>query len=198
MIVIGITGQSGSGKSIAAQVFKDRGIRVVDADKIAREITLPGTKAYKNIKSVFGDEYFNEDGTLNRKKLGNTVFSDNAKLLLLNSITHPEICSIIEKIICEESLKIDAKALVIDAPLLKQVGLDKFCDVIIVVTSTIDNRIDRIIKRDGITLEAARNRAMIQEGEDYYISGATMVFKNDTTIENLKSKISKYADELEL
>lgn len=198
MIVIGITGQSGAGKSIASDVFRDRGIRIIDADKTAREVVLPGTETYTKIKKEFGEQYFNTDGTLNRKKLGELVFSDSNKLSKLNSITHPAIYSIIEKAILEENAKGNSKAIVIDAPLLKQIELDKLCDIIIVVTSDIENRIKRIMNRDDITYENTRNRMLIQEAESYYIENATKIFNNDGTIEDLYKEINKYVDELGL
>lgn len=198
MIVIGITGQSGAGKSIASDVFRNRGITIIDADRIAREVVLPGTETYLKIKEEFGEKYFNEDDTLNRKKLGNLVFSDSNKLAKLNSIIHPAICSIIEEVISEERQKGVSKAIVVDAPLLKQVGLDKLCDIVIVITSDIENRIKRITSRDDITYESAKNRMLKQENESYYIKNATKIFNNDGTIEDLFKKINKYADELGL
>ncbi len=198
MIVIGITGQTGSGKSIASNVFKDRGIKVIDADKIARNVALPGTETYYSLKEAFGEDYFLSDGTLDRKKLGKTVFDNNEKLALLNSITLPAICSIIEDEITKELVCKTSKAVVIDAPLLKQAGLDKLCDVVIVITSSKEKRISRIIDRDAISYSSAENRILRQNDEGYYVENATKVFSNDNTADQLISDVNKYAEELGL
>jgi len=197
MIVLGITGQTGAGKSIVSQTFKNRGVLIIDADKIAREVTLPGSLVSEKIKDAFGSEYF-EDGTLNRKKLGKYVFENKDKLALLNSITHPAICSIIVDVIEKERKRKCYKAVAIDAPLLKQAGLDKFCDKVIVVVSKKENRLQRITSRDLITAEEADLRILRQDEEEYYTKNADKIFNNDGLVEKLISDVNKYADELGL
>jgi dephospho-CoA kinase len=95
MIVIGLTGGIGSGKSTVSDILKEQGIPVIDGDRIAREVVEPHMPAYDEIVRAFGTEVLQQDGTLNRKRIGEIVFSDPEKLSLLNSITHKEIYRVI-------------------------------------------------------------------------------------------------------
>ncbi|KAB7496804.1 Dephospho-CoA kinase, partial [Armadillidium nasatum] len=97
MFIVGLTGGIGTGKSVVATMIQDRGIKVIDADAIARQIVEPGQPAYKKIEDGFGSNVFKENGELDRTKLGVEIFSDVEKRKLLNSITHPYIYGEIRK-----------------------------------------------------------------------------------------------------
>lgn len=183
--IYGLTGGSGSGKSSAAKILKEKGFYVIDADIIARKI-LNG-KVLNELRLAFGNSVINADGSLNRKNLAKIVFADDDKLSLLNSITHPEIARIIINEIetCgNNKVIIDAAALLVCKPLMD------ICDKIIVVCADKEVRIARIMKRDGLTYEEAKSRIDSQMTDDEMIKNADIVWHNVGTTQNLRSTIS--------
>ena len=184
--VLGLTGGSGSGKSTAAGILREYGAYIIDTDKIAREIVAPGKKAYKKIVSYFGCEILNADGTLNRKKLAEIVFSDEEKLKKLNEITHAEIFAVTKRLVSEHSDELT----VIDAPLLFDCPeILELCDKTAVVTADENVRIKRIMERDGISEELAVKRIAAQKPQDYLVSRSDIVWENNGNTENLRSVI---------
>jgi len=184
-MVVGLTGGSGTGKSTACDFFRKRGYIIVDSDKIARKVCEKGEKCFDDIVDAFGTSVLNEDGTLDRAKLGGIVFSNKEKLELLNQITH--------KYIIQKNMEIiknnpDAN-IVLDAPLLFEAGLDKVCHEIICVLSDIKKRAERIMERDLITLEKAMARINSQPDDDFYIERCTHVLYNNTTVGNLVEQL---------
>ena len=91
MYVIGLTGGIGTGKSVVAEILRERGALILDADRVGHEVYLPGRPAYEDIVAEFGQDVVAEDGTIDRKKLGPIVFGDPSKLARLNAITHPRM-----------------------------------------------------------------------------------------------------------
>lgn len=184
--VLGLTGGSGSGKSTAAVILRERGAYIIDTDKIAREIVCPGEPAYKNIVLFFGTEVLNGDGTLNRKMLAEIVFGDKEKLEKLNEITHSEIFKTVKKLIAEHK----EEFIVIDAPLLFDCPkILELCDETAVVTADEETRIRRITARDGISRELAMKRIASQRPQEYLVSKADIVWENNGNIKDLRSVI---------
>ena len=183
--IYGLTGGSGSGKSTAANILKEKGFLVIDADITAREIL--NHEVLDELRNAFGNAVIASDGTLNRKALAKIVFEDSEKLSLLNSITHPKIAkSIIDTIEKSEisNVVIDAAALLVCKPLMD------ICDKIIVVVANKDIRISRIMKRDSLTYEEASSRIDAQMSDEEMIRFADIVWNNDATPINLRSIIS--------
>ncbi len=173
-MVIGITGPSGAGKStITEYLSAEYGYFVIDADKIAREITAKGSPALDEISDEFGNLYITNDGQLDRKSLAKLVFSDKEKLDKLNKITHKYI---IQKI---KFLAANNKNSIIDAPLLFETGLDLICDKIILVMCDFQKRVERIMKRDLLTIEEAEKRINSQNNYSEYASKCHLVVNND-------------------
>ena len=168
---IWLTGGSGSGKTEVAALFAAAGYRVVDADRIAREVAEPFSRAYGEILAAFGTEICLSDGRLDRRALGNMVFSDKEKLAVLNAITHPYIIEEMEK----ESE--GAKNVVYDAPLPNTFGVR--CDKTLYVTAPQKVRIERISARDGISPEEAKARILAQSADAVYREGADAILQND-------------------
>ncbi len=173
-MIIGITGGSGSGKSTVVKYLADEGFFVIDADKVARDIVKAGEPANEQIKNHFGKEVFFDDGSLNRKKLGQIVFSDKNELEVLNSITHKYILDRIKNQIEQNK----DKDIIIDAALLKKGGLDRLCDVSILITADKDIRIKRLVKRDSIDENAAKMRISSQQTDGEYKKECDFSFDN--------------------
>ena len=145
MIILGLTGSIGCGKSSLSNILRDNNINIIDADIISRKILA-------SVFEHFGDSIKNEDGSLNRKALGNIVFNDDNKLIELNNLTHPKIK---EKILSEiEKVKLFNKnIIVIDAALLIEAGYLEIVDKVLVITCNEDIQIKRIQKRDNCSKE---------------------------------------------
>jgi len=191
-MLIGITGGSGSGKSVVASEFENAGCKVIDCDKISRNITLPGKPALIEIEKAFGSEYIDSEGNLLRKKLGSLVFSNPDALDTLNKIINTYISRAVSKEISAEN----APILCLDAPLLIEYGMDEICDVVIVVISDKENRIRRIRLRDSLSLEDAKNRINSQPDEEFYVSKADIVIYNNSTEEQFVKEIKKIINKL--
>ncbi len=163
-MVIGITGGSGSGKSMISRALSDKGFLVIDADIIAREIVKVGEPALEEIKKAFGEEVLLSDGSLNRKKLGRIVFSSKEKLNILNSITHKYITERIKEIINKNP----EKDIIVDGAVLKESGISEILDICVFVFSPEDVRKERIVKRDNLTAEEAKKRINSQKSDEEY------------------------------
>ncbi|MBE6679583.1 MAG: dephospho-CoA kinase [Ruminococcaceae bacterium] len=179
MKIIGITGQSGSGKSYLAKTFEKLGYIHANADKIYHELLLTNAKLRCELVSTFGKE-IEKDGTIDRKTLARKVFGkkNSRKLLKLNKIAHKYVCREYIKLIM--SLKgQNAKGLVIDAPLLIEARLHKLCDINIYVYCDKELRIERIMSRDGISRKEAELRVCSQKDALYYMKNCDTVFFGD-------------------
>lgn len=166
-IVIGLTGQTGAGKSTASNAMKKCGCGIIDADKIAREAVEPKTACLKMLTNAFGCDIINKDGSLNRKKLAEKAFSSKENTQLLNEITHPYIVELTKQRIAEYFAS-GCNIVVFDAPQLFESGSDKLCDIIVSVIASQECRLARIISRDGISREQALSRMKVQLSEEYF------------------------------
>lgn len=189
MKVVGVTGNSGSGKSVISAILLEFGGFIIDADKIAHSVLLNGNRAYGDIIDNFGAEILNSDNEINRKKLGEIVFSDEALLKKLNEITHKHIVEEIKERV-GYARKSGSEFIVIDAPLLIETGLDKICDEIWLVYADKEKRIERIMARDNISRNMAEARINSQTSFDELKKYASLVIDNtDKTYEELKKEI---------
>ena len=190
MIILGLTGSIGCGKSSVSNILKDNNIDIIDADLISRNI-LNDKNLLNLVFERFGDSVKNVDGSLNRKALGNIVFNDDNKLIELNSLTHPRIK---ETIINEiEILKLHNKeVIVIDAPLLIEGGYLEMVDKLLVITCNNEIQISRIQKRDNCTREEALGRINSQISQEEKVKYADYILDNSGSIENLGRKVSEF------
>ena len=186
--IIGLTGGSGSGKSVAAKIFEEYGALTIDADKISHQITDSDREVLEKIKEEFSDKVF-EDGKLSRKALGRVVFGDGIALKKLNGILHPVIAEKIKSIV-ENT---DKEIVVIDAPLLFAVKeLVDLCDETVAVCAPEQERINRIIARDGLTREEAERRISSQVPQDKLAAMADTVITNDGDLDKFRRDIVDY------
>ncbi len=166
--VLGLTGGTGAGKSAVSSLLEKSGATIIDADKLSREITKEGGIALPEIDASFPGVIKN--GVLDRKALGRIVFSDKEKLLILNEITHKYIIELTKK-----AIEASKGLIVLDAPLLFEAGEDKLCDKVIFVDADEKNRLERIVKRDNLSIDEAkarieaRNLSPIKEKCDFVI-----------------------------
>lgn len=188
MIVVGLTGTVGTGKSTVARFFKELGAYVVDWDELAREVIRPHSEAWSEIVDYFGKHFLNEDSTINRRKLAKAVFSDKEKLEKLNQIVHPEVFREDERI-TEEIRRSDSDALIIkDIPLLREVAPPISVDKIIVVSARAETQLQRLEEK-GMSREDARNRAKSQLSIEEKIKSADFVIDNDGSPEETKRQV---------
>lgn len=190
MKIIGLTGGTGSGKGFVSERLKARKAYVIDADAVAHEIIEKGRPAYKEIVDYFGNEILDENGNIFRRKLGNIVFSDRDKLAFLNSCTHKYINMEIMRIIEEVKPQTNVySAIIIDAPLLAEAGLVDICDDIWVVYADSEVRVKRIMERDSISEEQARNRIASQRSWEEYKELGAVIIDNSSDDENVERQL---------
>lgn len=190
MLVLGLTGNIGCGKSSVTKIFQEKGIDVVDADIISRKI-FEDNELLKEVFDYFGDEIKNNDNTLNRKALGNIVFNDSEKLVKLNSFTHPRIRNKIQYEI--DSIFKDNKSIaVIDAALLVEGGYLEIIDKLLVITCQEDIQIERIQKRDNCSREEAISRMNSQMSQSEKAKYGDYIIDNSGTFEQLKENTQKF------
>ncbi|MBL1214517.1 MAG: dephospho-CoA kinase [Ignavibacteriae bacterium] len=184
-IKVGITGGIGTGKTTAANLFKEKGYQVFSADDIAKEIMVSDESVIEKIKTEFGEESF-QDGELNKKYLAENVFSDEAKILLINSIVHPPTLEKIETGMNEALMKEDI--VFAESALIFEAEFETMFDYIILVTSTDENKIERVMKSRKISREEVIKRINNQMPDDEKRKGSDFVIENNSTLEDLKSK----------
>lgn len=189
--VIGLCGGSGSGKGTVSQLFAEYGIPCIDADEVYHDLTSYMSECLIEIVEHFGSSVV-ENCKLNRPELAKIVFASGAsdKLSTLNSITHKHVKTKICKMIADYR-KEGRSCVIIDAPLLFESGLNNECDIIISVICDIDTRIDRIIKRDGISRESAERRVASQKNDDWLSEKSDYVIQNDCDLALLREKVAE-------
>jgi len=158
MFVIGLTGGIASGKSTISNYLRKMGAVIIDADILARQAVEPGEGAWQKIWRYFGSQAFNEDRTINRKKLADIVFSDPEKRQILNEIVHPEVLNKSKILIAQYQEEGLAPLIILDAPLLIEAGMDKMVDEVWVIAVDQELQVKRVMERDNISREAALKR----------------------------------------
>ena len=194
MLVFGLTGPSGSGKGEVAERFASFDIPVLDADRIYHQLLLPPSPCLSELVRHFGDRILNADGSLNRRALANIVFSDAKELEELNRITHSYVMGTIRRKL-EHYRNDGISAVLLDAPQLFEAGADKDCNIIISVLSNRENRIRRILARDGISRKEAELRIDAQKSDAFFRANSDYVIENDGAPEELRPKVKKILTE---
>lgn len=189
-LVIGLTGQTGAGKSTAAAAMKKLGCASVNADILAREVVEAGSDCLKLLTNTFGCDIINPDGSLNRRALAKKAFSSKENTEQLNSITHPFIIALARQRI-DEAFAEGYNIVVFDAPQLFESGGDKLCDVIVSVTAPKECRLSRIIARDNITREQALYRMGAQLDEEFFAEHSDYIFDGSGTPEQLSAQVMR-------
>lgn len=182
-LVIGLTGSIATGKSTVSNMFKQLSIPVVDADVIARNVVEPHTETHSKIVNVFGKDILHDDRTLNRKKLGKLVFSNEEKRKQLNAIIHPAIRK--EMLLQRDNLIASGKkCVVLDIPLLFENKLMHFVDKVIVVYVDEEIQLKRLMDRDNYSVEEAKKRIQAQMPVSKKAKMADAIVDNSRTKED--------------
>ena len=188
MKVIGITGGIGVGKTEVAKVFEKLGAKIVSADRIGKEVAEKNPEVLRKLVKVFGKEILTRDDRLKRRRLGELAFSSVENRDKLNKIVHPYLLSSLRKKI--KGFKIKGKGiLVVDAALIVEWGLQKELDYLVLVESTIKNRLNRLTESQGYTKKEALERIRIQLNDKTRRGYADHMIKNDRSLKDLKREV---------
>lgn len=186
---LGLTGGIASGKSTADDFFKKKNIPIIDSDLIAHKIMEVGQAGYQAVVDYFGSKILTDNQTINRRKLGEIVFNDQAKLKKLNSLTHPLVHQEIKRQMEQYRLN-QEKLVVIDVPLLFESGFESLCDGVLVISISPELQLKRLMKRNNFTEKEALSRINNQMPLSEKEKRATYVVANTGTINNLEKKLS--------
>ncbi|MCL1845784.1 MAG: dephospho-CoA kinase [Defluviitaleaceae bacterium] len=187
MPTIGVTGITGSGTSTVAAILAERGGFVIHADKLAHEAMAKSGPAYDEILKEFGDEILNEKGEINRRVLGERVFSDKGEREKLEKIIHPRVIARTREIV--EITPTGHTFAVIDAPLLIESNMHTMCDSVWLVSASDEKRIERITARDAIDEAAAKRRLQSRAGDDTLRPHANVFIENNGSAIALRSRV---------
>lgn len=188
MVVVGLTGSVGTGKSTVAGFFKEMGAYVIDWDELARHVVRPDTEAWREIVLRFGEDVLNDDSTINRQKLAETVFQDREQLRELNRIVHPQVYKEDERI-TREIGSLDPDAVIIkDIPLLYEVSPPVSLDKTVVVAASEQTQLQRLEER-GMSQEEAEKRIRSQLPIEQKVKSADFVINNDGPPEETRKQV---------
>ncbi|MBR2353266.1 MAG: dephospho-CoA kinase [Clostridia bacterium] len=197
MKIIGVTGPTGSGKSLFCDYLSEQGIPVIDADEVYHGLLVPPSPCLYALRRVFGDGILRPDGTLDRTALSDIVFHDEKKLSLLNDTVLGFVLDRIRAMLNELAARGHTHAAV-DAPTLIESGFHRECDTVISILSPAELRVERIIARDHITRERAEARVHAQKGDDFYKEHSHYVLTNSGDPHEFFKKINELTKDLSL
>ncbi len=194
MIVIGLTGGIGTGKTEVSKILRGLGSEIIDADLLGHEVYRPHTQAWREVVEAFGEDVLTHDGEVDRKRLGAIVFNDAVALKRLDSITHPRIFKmVLERI--ERLRDQGTKAVVVEAALLLEAGWSSLATEIWVTTVPEEEAIDRVRHRSGTDPKATRARIRSQMPQHERITRADVVVDNGGSLDDLREQVSKLWDQ---
>ncbi len=198
-LLIGLTGGIGSGKSLAAKFFEELGARLIDADQLCRDLVRPGHPALNEIVSFFGELILNSAGDLDRKKLAEIIFQDPEKKSALEAILHPKVFEKEREIYLKIRTAVPSAIVIIEAALLIESGNHKNVDKVIVVKSSKESQVQRILSRGSLSYDQAvariKNQMSLEEKNKY----ADFILENESKPEDLEKKVQElYAKLLEV
>lgn len=190
---IGLTGSVATGKSTVSNMIQQAGIPLVDADIAARKVVEPGTEGLKEIVAYFGGEILLADGTLDRAKLGEIIFKDKEKREKLNEITHPRVKDYMLEA-RERFFRAGEELVFFDIPLLFESHLESLVDQIVVVWTTPETELKRLMERNNLTKEDALRRIESQMGIDEKARKADFVIDNNESLEKTQKQVYTFIE----
>jgi len=198
MMVIGITGPTGAGKSIVCRLLGDwERISVIDCDQVSREVVRRGERCLLDLAVEFSSAIINKDGELNRKKLASIVFRDRKKLRRMEEIMYPYILSRIVQWLSQRE-KAGDRAVFLDAPTLYQSGANILCQKVVAVLAPPEDRLRRIMERDELSEEEAKARMACQPGDEFFLARVDHVIRNTGKMAALRLDVLELMNQLGL
>jgi dephospho-CoA kinase len=193
LLLVGLTGGIGAGKSTVARLLESKGAVVVDTDDLARQVTRLGTPTHAAILDRFGGEIEGPDGEIDRARLADVVFSDPAALADLNALVHPAVEAAVGRRLVELP---SAGVVVLDVPLLVEVGWDARCDVVVVVDAPEDVAVRRLVGQRDVAEADVRRRIASQASRAERLARADVVIANDGSLDDLARRVDEAWAEL--
>ena len=181
-LVLGVTGNIASGKSTVAKELARRGAAVLDADQLAREVVESGSSVLKRLVKLFGTEILQQDGNLDRDRLGQMVFADVKVRAMLNQIMHPEIAKKSVERLQKLQSNPDLPLIVYEAPLLFEVGAESRVDKVLVVKIDPEVQLKRLMTRDRLSEERAQQRVAAQMPQQQKLERADFIIDNSGSV----------------
>jgi dephospho-CoA kinase len=194
MLLVGLTGGIGSGKSTAARLLDRRGAVVIDADQLAREAVMAGTDGFRRVVEAFGPRVVGPDGELDRAALASIVFADPERKAALEAIVHPEVARLFAERL--EPYRGTDRVVVYVTPLLVELGLAPAFDVVVVVTASPQLRISRVASERDLDPDDVRRRMATQATDERRVEVADVLLDNDGTLGELEAQVDRLWPEL--
>ena len=195
MLLVGLTGGIGSGKSTVARLLERRGAVVIDADHLAREAVARGTSGFDRVVDTFGSGVLNPDGDLDRVRLAAIIFADPERRAALEAIVHPEVAKRFGERV--EELRDSGRVVVYVSPLLVELGLAPAFDVVVVVTASPHLRVSRVASDRDLSPEDVRARMAAQATDEQRMEVADVLVDNDGALAELEPQIDRLWSDLE-
>lgn len=198
MMVVGITGPTGAGKSIVCRLLGDwERISIIDCDQVSRQVVRRGERCLLDLAVEFSSAIIDKDGELNRKKLASIVFGDLKKLRRMEKIMYPYIIARIIQWLSERE-KMGDRAVFLDAPTLYQSGANILCQKVVAILAPREDRLRRIMERDSLTEQEAKARMSCQPGDDFFLSKVDYVIQNTGKMSVLRLDVLELQNKLGL
>ncbi|MBM4243323.1 MAG: dephospho-CoA kinase [Deltaproteobacteria bacterium] len=190
MLVIGLVGGIGSGKSVASAILAELGAAVLNADLVGHEVYEPGKPGFDAIVAEFGGDVVGADGRIDRKTLGPMVFADGAKLERLNAIVHPLIRAELERRIAQARAAGEVRVVVVEAAILLEAGWRSLVDQVWVISARRDDVVERLAAQRGMGASETDARIAKQMTDAERRSAADVVIENLGTIDDLRARLA--------
>jgi len=196
MIKVAVTGSIASGKSLAEKVFQQEGAAALDTDQVVHELLTEDNTVIKKVYELFmpmGVDVRDKSGSIDRKKVGDIVFSDKQKLKKLEKIIHPEVKKITKKFFLSNQ---DKDLAVVSAPLLFEAGMENMFDYIVAITANEELRQERLMKTRNLTEDQALNRIKSQEFGWKKLEKADFIIENNGSVEEFRMKVKNVINKI--
>jgi dephospho-CoA kinase len=194
VLLVGLTGGIGSGKSTVARLLERRGAIVIDADQLAREAIAKGTPGFDRVVDAFGGAVVTPEGDLDRQALAASIFSDPARKAALEAIVHPEVARRFGEQV--DALRTTDRVVVYVTPLLVELGLAPAFDVVVVVTASPHLRVSRVASGRGLSPEDVRGRMAVQATDEQRMEVADVLVDNDGSLAELEPQVDRLWNDL--